>query len=74
MKIIEGFKMPVCVSLCVFVCVYACVCRCMLSCVRFFATSWTAARQAPLAMGFSRQEYGKWVAISSSRESSGPRD
>ena len=31
----------------------------MLSCfsrVRFFATPWTAARQAPLSMGFSRQE------------------
>ena len=29
----------------------------MLSCVRFFATPWTVARQAPLSMGFSRQEY-----------------
>ena len=32
----------------------------MLSCfsrVRFFATPWTAASQAPLSMGFSRQEY-----------------
>ena len=28
-----------------------------LSRVRLFATSWTAARQAPLSMGFSRQEY-----------------
>ena len=31
----------------------------MLSCfchVRFFATPWTVARQAPLSMGFSRQE------------------
>ena len=26
-------------------------------CVRLFATSWTAALQAPLSMGFSRQEY-----------------
>ena len=25
--------------------------------VRLFATPWTAARQAPLSMGFSRQEY-----------------
>ena len=25
--------------------------------VQFFATSWTAAHQAPLSMGFSRQEY-----------------
>ena len=27
------------------------------SCVRLFATPWTAAHQAPLSMGFSRQEY-----------------
>ena len=25
--------------------------------VRFFATPWTVARQVPLSMGFSRQEY-----------------
>ena len=33
---------------------------CVLShfcCVRLFATLWTQARQAPLSMGFSRQEY-----------------
>ena len=32
----------------------------MLSCfshVRLFATLWTIARQAPLSLGFSRQEY-----------------
>ena len=28
-----------------------------LSCVRLFETLWTIARQAPLFMGFSRQEY-----------------
>ena len=28
-----------------------------LSHVRFFATPWTVAYQAPLSMGFSRQEY-----------------
>ena len=27
------------------------------SCVRFCVTLWTAAHQAPLSMGFSRQEY-----------------
>ena len=27
------------------------------SCVQLFATPWTAARQAPLSMEFSRQEY-----------------
>ena len=29
----------------------------LLSRVRLFVTSWTVARQAPLFMGFSRQEY-----------------
>ena len=29
----------------------------LLSRVRLFATPWTAAHQAPLSMGFSRQEY-----------------
>ena len=28
-----------------------------LSCARLLATPWTAAHQAPLSMGFSRQEY-----------------
>ena len=31
------------------------------SCVWFFATLWTIACQAPLSMGFSRQEY--WSAL-----------
>ena len=29
----------------------------LLSCVRLLATPWTIACQAPLCMGFSRQEY-----------------
>ena len=33
-----------------------CVCE-SLSGVRLFATPWTVAYQAPLTMGFSRQEY-----------------
>ena len=33
------------------------MCACMLSHVRFFATPWTVACQAPLPMGFPRQEY-----------------
>ena len=34
-------------------------CACMLShnCVQHFATPWTVAIQAPLSMGFFRQEY-----------------
>ena len=33
------------------------VCAKSLSPVRLFATLWTAAGQAPLSVGFSRQEY-----------------
>ena len=32
-----------------------------LSCVGLFVTPWTAARQAPLSMGFSRQE--QWSGL-----------
>ena len=34
-----------------------CVCARALSCVQLLVTPWTTARQAPLSMGFSRQEY-----------------
>ena len=42
-----------------------CVCVCVpvqsLSHVRLFVTPWTVAHQAPLSMGFPRQEYsGGW--------------
>ena len=33
-----------------------------LSYVRLFATTWTVPHQAPLSMGFSRQEY--WSGLS----------
>ena len=33
------------------------MCVKLLSCVRLFVTLWTVAHQAPLSMGFSRQEY-----------------
>ena len=36
-----------------------------LSRVRLFATPWTAACQAPLSMGFSRQEYWSGVPFPS---------
>ena len=36
-----------------------------LSRVRLFATPWTAAYQAPLSMGFSRQEYWSGVPLPS---------
>ena len=54
----------VCVYLRVCVCILTCVCMCVLwllmrrfSRVRLYATLWTAAHQAPLSTGFSRQEY-----------------
>ena len=48
---------------------------CMLSRfspVRLFATPWTVIHQAPLSMGFSRQEY--WSGLPSRRGSSQPRN
>ena len=41
-----------------------CVCVCVFSCfshIWLFAIPWTVARQAPLSLGFSRQEY--WNAL-----------
>ena len=38
------------------------LCAQLLSCVSLFVTSWTVARQAPLSMEFSRQEY--WSGLS----------
>ena len=48
-------KMCACVCVCVCVCVYCC---CLVT--KFsdsFATLWTVAHQAPLSMGFPRQEH-----------------
>ena len=45
----------------------------MLSWVQFLATPWTVAHQAPLHGVFQARIVG-WVAISSSRGSSQPRD
>ena len=39
------------------VCVHTCVCVSVLSRVQVFATPQTVAHQAPLSMGFPRQEY-----------------
>ena len=63
------------VRMCVCVCV--CVYACMLSSSsrdQLFVTPWTVVHQAPLSMGSPRQEYSKWVTMSSSRRSSQPRD
>ena len=56
---------------------YLSVCACMLShfsCVWLSAVLWTVACQAPLSMGFSKARTLEWVAMPSSRGSSGPRD
>ena len=46
-----------------------------LSHVGLFVTPWTVAHQAPLAMGFPRQErILEWVAITFSSGSSQPRN
>ena len=39
------------------------LCAQSLGCVRLFVTPWTVPRQAPLSMGFSRQEY--WSGVPS---------
>ena len=47
----------------------------MLSCfsrVQFCATPWTAAHQAPLSMGFSRQAYCNGLPFPSSGDLPGP--
>ena len=41
---------------------HTCVLSCF-SCVQLFATPWTEVHQAPLSMGFSRQEY--WSGLPS---------
>ena len=41
----------------ILVCVCVCVLAQSLSCVWLFVTPWTIARQAPLSIGFPRQEY-----------------
>ena len=45
-----------------------------LSCVRLFASPWTVACQAPLSMGFPRQEYWSGLPFPFSRGSSQPRN
>ena len=47
-------KLHMCVCVCVYVCMYV---LSGFSHVRLFVTLWTVACQAPLSMGFSRQEY-----------------
>ena len=44
-----------------------------LSHVQLFLTSWTVARQAPLSMGFSKQEYWSWFPLPSPGDLPNPR-
>ena len=49
----------------------------VLSCfsrVQLFATQWTVAHQAPLSMGFSRQEYWSGLPCPLPADLSGPKD
>ena len=41
----------------VYMYIHTCMCVCVPSRVQFFVTLWTEACQAPLSMGFFRQEY-----------------
>ena len=43
-----------------------------LSCVQLFATPWTVACQAPLSMGFSRQDYWSGLPFPSSGDLPNP--
>ena len=43
----------------------ALLCRAVLSHVRLFETPWTVARQAPLSLGFPRQEYWSGLPFTS---------
>ena len=68
----------VCVSVCV--CVYVCVSVYVsthththtLNHIQLFVTPWTVARQAPLSMGFSRQESQSGLPFPSPRDLPNP--
>ena len=49
-------------------------CVCMLSCVQLFAIPWTVAHQAPLSLGFPRQEYWSGLPFPSPGDLPWPRD
>ena len=51
----------------------ACLCLCVLCCIWLLATAWTAARQPPLSMGFSRQGYWSRLPFPTSRDLPDPR-
>ena len=52
----------------------SCCCCSVTQLCPTLATPWTVAHQAPLSMGFSRQEILEWVAISFFKGSARPKD
>ena len=48
------------------------VCAYVLSHIQLFVTPWTKARQTPLSLGFSRQEYWSWLPFPSPGDLSDP--
>ena len=54
------------------VCVCVCVCAHVLSRVLLIVTPWTAALQAPLSVGFPRQEYWSGLPVPSPGNLSNP--
>ena len=49
--------MCVCVYVYIYNTLYGCRMACINQFIVFIETPWTVARQAPLSVGFSRQEY-----------------
>jgi len=56
------------------VCVCVCVFSQSLTWVGLFVIPWTIARQAPLSMGFPRQEYWRGLPLPFPRDLPQPRD
>ena len=55
------YSVHVCTNVYKHIYIYA---ACILSRVQVFATPWTVAHQAPLSMGFPRQEYWRGLPFS----------
>ena len=58
--------------MCVCVCVCVCVCIQPLSHVLLCVASWTVARQVPMSMEFSKQEYWNGLLVPPSRDLPNP--
>ena len=58
---IHIYSIIILLNILILFCMHACILS-QFSCVQVFVTPWTVARQAPLSMEFSRQEY--WSGLS----------